>query len=763
MKQKIIFVISFILLTACSHETRIVEKKVPQTIIPSSENDSNKKVQEITYNTKCIEKYKVDNPENILQDYENIILSKALKFENNYSPKEMVLKFLGNDEIVEFYSFLQECKGKGPNIFTYTSVETKDTIQRRIIREPHTKDFFKNALVKFTDFNFEGKNIFYKLVPTDLNKQKFSNSRIDLTGFTHVPTAYIPNADDAHFRKLNVLQASLEAHNVSFAGVSTVLNGIINAQLTHKDNLDREDINPLEITPFYDVLKRDNLGEYKVVGYLDHLVDGEFYTSTIYQTSKESKIKQFLIQPDPEFADKGLFDIGEVGNLYYIMMKPEAPQAYAYFASAVSAFAALYNGGDGSQMIDVLHGHSHQGGFANVLLKRFYSPLRQTAGLPPVSTVYTVHSSVYDFGVYNPNFLGRVGFEKAIDLNKAKVISFHVMSLLESDISNSVSKGVISTYTSPNFNLGFGIDNIYNHLLDIKRFEGIPNGINFEAFNPRNKDVLGSLAVADDLSNLMEMKSKAKQILYDQGIIPSPTKTLYLYVGRMVEEKGVDHFKAFANYVTKRNAQVVFMGPILDAKIAPLVAELKKLNYPNVRVYNDIKKDQLELISSLKLKKGTVIRFASDFTFIPSKREPFGLVALEALIFGNNVITSNAEGLSDITVPYDPVVNNINSFNSIIYKTYIEDSMLNVSINNMLNSLHNFDSVWDSLSASQKFEAKKRSIIHVEKFKWNAKGGSTDQYQDLYMKAITPLLKPEEDKHKDFLNNYSEYGYHETL
>ncbi|WP_186646371.1 glycosyltransferase [Fluviispira vulneris] len=758
MKQKIFLMLFFIVFTSCAPKILTVIQKEPTSDII---NDS--KIEEITYNTSCIAKYKTSDSIGNLQRYQNIILEKAVNFEKNYSPKEIVIKFLGDDEIVEFYSFLQECKGKGPNIFTYTSVEAKDTIQRRMINEPHTKEYFRNALTKYSDFNFEDKNIFYTLVPTDSQKQKFSNSKIDLTGFSKQPKAYIPNANGTNFRKLNVLQASLEAHNVSFAGVSTVLDGLINGQISHKDSMGREDINPFEITPFYDILKRENLGEYKLVGYLKHFVDGEFYLSTIYQTSKKSKINQFLIQPDPDYCGKGLCDIGDVKNLYNVMMKPEGPPEYVYFVSAVSAFAALYNGGDGSEMIDVLHSHSHQGGFANVLLKRFYLPLRAKAGLPPISTVYTVHAPGYDFGLQNPNFLGRVGLEKLIDFDKAKLISLHVMSLLESDVSNSVSKGIIKSYTSNEFKISFGINNIYEHLISLNRFAGIPNGINFEAYNPRNEEVLGQLKVDKDLSNLMENKEKAKKILFDLGIISSPTKPLYLYVGRMVEEKGVDHFKAFAEYVTSRNGQVVFMGPIVEANIAPLVIELKNLNNPDVKVYNDIKKGQLEIIPSLNIKKGNVIRFASDFTFIPSKREPFGLVALEALILGNNVITSNVEGLSDITVPYDPVSHNVDTFNSIIYNTYLDEASVNESINNMIASLDQFDNVWNTLTFEQKSNAKKRSILHVEKFKWNAPGGSNDQYKNLYLKALSPLSKEDSDKNELFLKNYKAYSYQETL
>ena len=62
-----------------------------------------------------------------------------------------------------------------------------------------------------------------------------------------------------------------------------------------------------------------------------------------------------------------------------------------------------------------------------------------------------------------------------------------------------------------------------------------------------------------------------------------------------------------------------------------------------------------------------MIRFAADFSIIPSKLESFGLVALEALSMGSGIITTNVQGLKDITIPYDPLTNNINSFNSVVF------------------------------------------------------------------------------------------------
>lgn len=743
-KNKLLIILA-LLLTSCSQNA------------PDPETSSNTKNHENNASSKITicKKYFVSNPKNDYEIFINSSLKKASKKQVDIKFGEFNFDKLNNTELVQFFNIMQECKGKEGNILTLLSIESKDTIWRRALSNLNSKNELSNLLAANSEFEFNKTNIFYDLEKIDKSLDNaFSNFKIDTSKVTTKATPYSPTATGADFRKLNVLQVSVEAHNAVVGGISTVMSGLMSSQNEHLNSNGVKDINPIELTPFYDIIKIENSGNYKLVGYLDHYLDGKMFKSTIYTLNAPSKITQYLIQPDPNYAGTYMYYLGSKNGLYGKMLGFDA---LAYFTSATAAFASLYHGENGSDTIDVVHAHNYPGAFTNVLLKRFYAPLRLKASLPKIATIMTIHGSGDEKGLVPSIYFNRLGHEKQI---KGKNISLHVMSLLESDAVNAVSNGVIGTYINPDPKISHGIASVYKHLIDINLFSGIANGIDYEAYNPRNEKIMGNLTVASNLSNLTEKKALAKQALFDANIISSPTKPLYMYVGRFGIEKGVDHFPKFAEYVLKRNGQVIFMGSDIHPDLVDVLNKLKELNNPNIKVFTNVKEDQLSLLPSVNAKKGFVIRLATDFSFIPSNRETFGLVALEGLIMGSTLITSNVEGLQDITIPYNSVTNNIDSFNSV---TYAFNPKTSISTTNMINALNAFDPIWDSLSDIQKSDMQKRNSLYVEKFTWNAPGASGDKYKELYIKAMSPLSPDNFNKSVDFKNSYAKFSYNKTL
>ncbi len=110
-----------------------------------------------------------------------------------------------------------------------------------------------------------------------------------------------------------------------------------------------------------------------------------------------------------------------------------------------------------------------------------------------------------------------------------------------------------------------------------------------------------------------------------------------LYLGRLVPKKGVDTLiKAYAKVEDELNSNLVIVGDGTSRK------ELEEL----VRVKNLEKR-----ISFVGFKSGTeLLQHIQNarFAVIPSRREPFGIVALELAAAGKPIIASKTGGLAEI-------------------------------------------------------------------------------------------------------------------
>ncbi|WP_186646373.1 glycosyltransferase [Fluviispira vulneris] len=229
-------------------------------------------------------------------------------------------------------------------------------------------------------------------------------------------------------------------------------------------------------------------------------------------------------------------------------------------------------------------------------------------------------------------------------------------------------------------------------------------------------------------------------MLYKKGIIGSETKPLFLFVGRFSPEKGLDVLADFAkDIIINKNGQVVIMGA-LSGYIPLELFELKSLendkkNYNGlIKVYTSYEKNQLEILEDIEATKGKVIRFASDFTIVPSVIEASGLVPVEGLSMGSATISSYKEGLKDqCTNPYGNM-HNIFTFTCIPFTRVMGNSAL--SAKNLIDSLNQPLHEWNMLSNKEKKQHQVFLIENAKTFDWNAKGGALDQYIDLYIRTI---------------------------
>jgi len=115
-------------------------------------------------------------------------------------------------------------------------------------------------------------------------------------------------------------------------------------------------------------------------------------------------------------------------------------------------------------------------------------------------------------------------------------------------------------------------------------------------------------------------------------------KKLVLFVGKLAHFKGIDILiEALRLYESEYPNEIVS----IIAGAGELESALKKQAA-------DAKLDSLHFLGHLNSTQLRELYSTADVSIVPSRREPFGLVAIEALACGSPVIATNQGGLTDI-------------------------------------------------------------------------------------------------------------------
>jgi starch synthase len=168
---------------------------------------------------------------------------------------------------------------------------------------------------------------------------------------------------------------------------------------------------------------------------------------------------------------------------------------------------------------------------------------------------------------------------------------------------------------------------------------GITNGVDYAVWNPATDPAIASRFDAEDFTNKARCKGALQREL---GLALEPEAPLFAYVGRMVQQKGIDLVAgACAKILRATEGQLVIAG---EGEASFVSA-----------VEGAVSKSHGRAVFARAASEALVHRIfaAADFVIVPSRYEPCGLVQMYAQRYGALPIANATGGLCDTIVDCD--------------------------------------------------------------------------------------------------------------
>jgi starch synthase len=278
---------------------------------------------------------------------------------------------------------------------------------------------------------------------------------------------------------------------------------------------------------------------------------------------------------------------------------------------------------------DIIHCHDHHTGLIPFMMQfaHKYEKLRN------IKSVITIHNAIYQ---------GQFGFDKLyylpeFDLSKVTVLEWDNKI---NSLATAIKCATAVTTVSPNFlneinNFGYGLESLFNMVRH--KSMGILNGIDTEVWNPvKDKMIFANYSI----KTIEKGKQANKEKLCSQFDL-DPTKPLFSFIGRLLDEKGADllpHVAASAMSENYKEINILILGSgssIIENQLSHLLTSFKG-NYNVFIGYNE--------------ELAHLIYAGSDFLLMPSRVEPCGLNQMYSFRYGTIPIVRRTGGLKDTVI-----------------------------------------------------------------------------------------------------------------
>ncbi len=278
---------------------------------------------------------------------------------------------------------------------------------------------------------------------------------------------------------------------------------------------------------------------------------------------------------------------------------------------------------------DIVHCHDQQTGFIPFFMHKIWDYRK----FENVKTIFTIHNGQYQ---------GQFGFDK---LNYLPPFDSILNGIIEwNNLINPMACAIKSvhkvTTVSPSYmeeiryNM-MGLEKLLEY--EQEKCTGILNGIDFDHWNPTTDDLLEKKYTISSVGS----GKKANKAWLCQKFELDPSKPLFVYIGRLVGEKGADIFPdaiyhAFQQLGRTMNILVLGSGE-KNVEDGLLYLEHQfKGNYCSYIGFNE--------------KLSHIMYAGADFLLMPSRVEPCGLNQLYSLRYGTIPIVRRTGGLKDTVI-----------------------------------------------------------------------------------------------------------------
>jgi len=384
-----------------------------------------------------------------------------------------------------------------------------------------------------------------------------------------------------------------------------------------------------------------------------------------------------------------LVDIPELLFKEYVYSENDTDRFLAFQIAALDWI--LQN----KQFPDIVHCHDHHTGLIPFLM----SHAKKYNKLKNIPSVFTIHNAQYQ---------GWFSHDKR-DLLPAFPLS-HI-GLLDWDncinpLATAIKCAWRVTTVSPSYMEELkvkanGLESLINS--ESQKCTGILNGIDTKVWNPETDDLIETKF---GISNSDTGKQASKECLCEKFGL-DPKKPLFVFIGRLVDEKGADLFyELFDLALKKLDISILLLGSgnkTIESQLSKLISEYPK-KYNAYIGYDEA--------LSHKMYAG------GDFLLMPSRVEPCGLNQMYSLRYGTIPIVNKIGGLKDTVIDIS------------------EGGFGIVHTENTVKGIFNsIKRATEFYSDSEKFKNTRKMIMQID-HSWDE---SAKQYVSLY-KSLIPNL-----------------------
>ncbi len=329
---------------------------------------------------------------------------------------------------------------------------------------------------------------------------------------------------------------------------------------------------------------------------------------------------------------------------------PDNAARFAFFARA--AIELLRQVGPAP---DVFHVHDWQAGLVPALLKTRYADV-----FPRAKSVLTIHNLAYQ-GLFPAEEYPLTGLDPALfnwrQLEFHGKVSYLKAGVVFADAVTTVSPTYAREILDPL--QGCGFDGILRDRAD--RLHGILNGVDTDEWNPQTDLRLPARYSATDLAG----KAACRRELQRRFGLPERPEPLVLgFVGRLVEQKGVDLVADAATALAGLDLQLVMLGtgdPVLQDRL---------------KAAAEAHPSRLALRVGFDDAAAHLVEAGADAFLMPSRFEPCGLNQMYSLRYGTPPIVRRTGGLADTVVPATPAALRKGTANGFVFEEATPSALL---------------------------------------------------------------------------------------